>query len=498
MRTGAAFLATIVALGGFPAAADDYHDRAPVSLPDPDAVLAGGFPGPVVAEPWWSTLGDPTLEALIDEGLGGNGDVQAAWDRTIQAEARAAQALAPALPSASFNTGANIAPYDSLGFSFGGFPEVEWPEFPDIPGIEWPDLAEDETEDPAVYWIGQLTLDVRVPLDLWGSAIPTHRAGRYDRLASEGDAEAQAHGLATRIARVYYDVIAARQQIAIVEEQLETQRALLEITELRFEQSDATALDVLQQRQQVAAGEARIPQARQLARTGEAQLATLIGRPSGSDLGLEQALLPDLGGLPSTGRSLDLVDNRPDLRAAAARLDAAHQRVAAAGRAFLPSLALTGQVGLQWNHFTELESQDTWGAGVSLSLPVFEGTRRWQVVRETRAGEHAMTRQFEQLVLQAVQEVEVALLTEEEQRAQLAALRDQDAAASMAFEESRARYAAGLTSYLNVLVAATTQQQAELGVLQAERALIDTRIGLHESLGGQWTGSLSRDRGERP
>ncbi len=487
MKTAASLLGIAVALVALPATAADFHDRAGVYRPAQDETFSAGAEGAVAAEPWWTALGDPRLEALIDEGLGGNGDVAAAWDRVAQADARAAQALAPLLPAASLDAGANVAPYDSLGFSFGGFPEFELPE---IPGVEWPE-EEDEEEDPDVYWTGQVMFNVRVPVDLWGSAIPNHRAGRYDALASEGDAEAQALALTTRIAQAYYDVVAAQQQLAIVQRQLETNRALLEITELRFEQSDATALDVLQQRQQVAASEAQLPQARQILRTRAQQLAVLLGRPATDDLGLDLAELPELGALPPTGRPLDLVDNRPDLRAAAARLDAAHQRQDGAIRAFLPSLALTGQAGLQWNHFTEVDSQETWGAGVSLSLPVFEGTRRWHGVREAKAGQDAAVHQYNQLVLAAVQQVEGALVAEEEQRAQLTALRAQRDAAATAFEESRARYAAGLTSYLTVLVALTTAQQAELGVLDAERALIDTRIQLHESLGGRWTETLS-------
>jgi outer membrane protein, multidrug efflux system len=489
MRTTAWLLGITLALAGSAQAAP--RDRAAAARPLLDETFSAGSTDPVSHEPWWTTVEDPVLAALIDEGLSGNGDLQAAWDRAVQADARAASSLAGVLPSASLDAGVNLAPYDSLGFSFGGFPEMEWPEFPDIPGIEWPEFEEDATEDPDVYWTGQVMASVRVPLDLWGTAIPTHQAGRFDAQAAEGDAAAQALSLATRIAGAYYDVVAARQQLAIVQRQLQTNEALLEITELRFEQSEATALDVLQQRQQVAATQSLLPQARQVATTREQQLAVLLGRNPTDDLGLALTELPGPGPLPATGSPLDLTDNRPDLRAAADRLDAAWHRKDGAIRSFLPSLALTGQAGMQWNHLTEYDSQNTWGAGVSLSLPLFEGTRRWQGLREARAGEDEAVHLYRQLLLGAVQQVEGALVAETGQRAQLTALRAQRGAATTAFEESRARYAAGLTSYLTVLLALTTQQQAELSVLQAERAVLDTRIQLHESLGGRWTETLS-------
>ena len=444
-------------------------------------------------QPWWTTQGDPVLQALIEEGLGGNGDVQAAWYRAEQADARAAAALAPILPSASFDVGANLAPYDSLGFGFGGLTEFEWPEFPDIPGVEWPEMDQDTGEDPSVYWTGQAMVSARVPLNLWGSSIPTPRAGRYAAQAAEGDAQAQTLALASAVAGAYYDVLAARQQLALLEGQLEANRALLEITQLRFETSEATGLDVLQQRQQVAAGESRVPQARRLEQIASQRLATLIGRSPDAGLELGRDTLPVLAELPVAPTPADLTPDRPDLRAASSRLDAARLRKDATGRDFLPTLALTGQAGVQWNHIEEFDSLPTWGAGASLSLPLFEGTRRWQGVREARAGEDAAQRQLDQLQLQARQQVDAALVSETEQRAELDALRVQLDAAATAHDEARARYAAGLTSYITVLVAMTTRQQVEIGVLQAERNLFDTRIQLHEALGGPWTTDLSRN-----
>jgi len=85
-------------------------------------------------------------------------------------------------------------------------------------------------------------------------------------------------------------------------------------------------------------------------------------------------------------------------------------------------------------------------------------------------------------------------VTEEELDERLAALERQLEAAVAVAEESRARYAAGLTPYLTVLTAVNARQQAELTLLQARRERIDARIRLHEALGGRWTANLADGR----
>jgi len=297
--------------------------------------------------------------------------------------------------------------------------------------------------------------------------------------------------LAGNIARAYYDVVAAQEQLALLHGQIETNRALLELTELRYLTSEATGLDVLQQRQQLAATEALVPGARALARTRQQQLTVLLGRDVDDEATVSAAQLPGLPPDPATGRPLDLLDNRPDLKASGLRLQAAGARKNASIQSFLPGLALSGQVGTQAMYVDEMETQETWGVGATLSLPLFQGTANWASFVEARAAAGSATATHEQAVRQAVQQVEGALFNEQEVGAQLDAYRRMLEASQLAFTEARERYAAGLTNYLTVLTAINAQQQAELNVLSAHRSLIDARIAVHESLGGPWTAGLS-------
>ncbi len=109
----------------------------------------GALPGPVESLPWWRSLEDPQLQALVEEGLAANGDFATAVARVRQAEAQAQTALAPLLPSLSVGVSANVAPFDSLGFQFGGLPVG--------PGLE---------ETPSVYYTGSALVQGQLGVDL--------------------------------------------------------------------------------------------------------------------------------------------------------------------------------------------------------------------------------------------------------------------------------------------------------------------------------------------
>ena len=475
MRTLVMGLAAVLAT---PSAA--IASRTQAFEPSADDRFDVEYEGPRVDEPWWTLFDGDELSSLVEQGLAGNRDMAAAWGRVEQAEARTVQTLSPVLPTVSFDLSESTSPYDSLGFQFGGLPSTS---------------GEGADDTPEVYHSGSAMLNVRVPLNLWDGSLSAIHASRYDEAASEGDGEAQAMALASRIAGAYFDILTAREQVGVVEEQVETHVALLELTQLRYEHSDASGLDVLQQKQQLAATQAMLPQARSTKRSQENQLAALLGGTAAVEV--RASSLPDLPTAPGTGTPADLLRNRPDLRASSARLVSARSRKLASIGALAPSLSISGSVGTQMIYFEEMDTQQTWGLGASLSIPIFQGARNWAALAEASAGQRAAADTHSQTVLQAIGDVENAFIREGETAEQLTAHLAQLDAAQLTFEESRRQYAAGLTSYLTVLTALTSQQQAELSVLSTRRSLLDSRVRVYESLGGAWTDSLSATAGGR-
>jgi len=304
-------------------------------------------------------------------------------------------------------------------------------------------------------------------------------------------------GLVTRIAAAYYDARMARAQLVIVEQQAQNNRILLELTRARYEGGDASGLDVLQQEARLAGSEARLPGARLQVTLSDQQLGALIGRTPGEGLPELVSDLPELSGVPGVGVPAQLILARPDLRAASARVDAARLRRLSTTLGVLPTLGVSGSYGTQTIEIDEADEIDVWGFGVSASMPIFNGGAQLGRIKEARAGERAAADQLDQLVVQAIAEVEGTFAQENAASAVIEAQRVQLESSRLAFEEARIRYEGGLANYQQLLSALDVYQNAQLSMLSAQRDRIGARLALHEALGGQWTRQFSKPESNR-
>lgn len=450
------------------------------ALVGPDALPAWASPsGEVrVDTAWWTSFGDPGLVQVMESALASNRDLAAAVARARASRAQAATALAPLLPTVSFDASAQLAPTASRGFQFGGLPSFG------------------DEEPPATYTTGQAAFTAGWDVDLFLRNQQALAASRHDAAASEGDRDAAVLAFATRVAEGYFDVITARLRVGLVEQQVQSTASLLEIVELRYQAGDASAVDVLQQRQTAASARSQLPLARANARALEHQLAVALSLPPSTVVPAVAEQLPDLPPVPDAGLPADLVLNRPDLVAAEERIDAASARHANAVRRLLPTVRLSGTAGWQFFYETETKTQTFWNAGAQVSVPLFGGLATQNGIRSTRSLEHAAVHAYTQLAANAVLEVENGLVLEASRRAQLEALDEQLAAAGSALQEAREQYVRGIGSYLALLTAQNTHYTAQLAHLDARRQLLSARVQLHDALGGTWASDTARSLGE--
>lgn len=426
--------------------------------------------GPLVNGSWWESFRDGKLSALVERGLTDSYDIATAQSRVDEADAVIQQNLGPLLPSLTWDTSANMAPLDSLGFQFGGTTGGSG-------GMGMP-----MSDPPELYYTASSVLNLGVEIDLTGRNTLAYRASERDAEASRRDLQAQQVNLSAAIVSAYYDVITAQLQLELVREQVTTNEELLAITRLRFENGQANAVDVLQQQQQVEAAKILVPQAETQLRTFEQQLAVLVGQTPNNRFPVADRL-PALPPAPAVGRPADLLDSRPDLRAARARVDAAEMREKSARRQFAPSLRLSAQGGTQGIYIEEWNTQWFWGAGATLSVPLYDGHQSVSRLRQSKAQTRTAENQLQASTLVAMREVEDALVREQQQGKAVEAYEATARAAQAAWKESRNRYAAGIGDYLTVLATLNASQQADLNVVTARRDLIATRIQLHQALG---------------
>ncbi len=434
---------------------------------------------------WWMALEDPVLDDLIQKALDHNGDLRAGWARVDASEIQAQNAIAPLLPAVRFEAAGNVAPYNSLGFQFGGFPSGGFT--PQVPGAPLETQFAGVTKDrpPLVFFSGSALFKGQWQLDL-GRTVMNQRAASHDASAAENDVQQNQMVTARELTRAYFDLAAAKEQLTIIDQQIANQRTVLELTELRFDAGQSTAVDVLQQKQQLASTEALRPQAMTQVRILERQIGILIGTYESINVRTPERV-PDLAPLSAVGQPEDLAEGRADVRAAKQRIDAAEARSWAAMLNFLPTLAFTGQAGAQAFMVEDPKSQWVWGAGAVFTLPIFQSGQNIQGFRAAKANEAVSKEQYFQLRRRVVQAVEMARVREDEISKQLAATRTQRDAADKARQESLARFEAGLVTYPQVLIAEGQAFQAELTLLTQRRQLLAARIDLLDALGGAFT-----------
>lgn len=439
--------------------------RPPVALPG--AFSAGG--AAALPDKWWRSFGDPVLDELIEEALAGNLSVHAAWDRLVQAEATARKAGADLWPGLDGEAGLSGTRKSA----------------PNAAGRQ----TVTSTSDLSVG------LSSRYEADLWGGIASARDAARLDADASAEDLKTAAITLSSDIAKSWYQLIEKHGQIELLRRQLDTDEQLLEIVTLKFRRGQVMASDVLQQRQQVEAKRGELILAEAQARVLEHKLAILLGKaPAAIEIPHVNALLT-LPELPNTGLPADLVRRRPDLRKAYFAVLAADRRTAAAIADRFPSLTLTARLETSGEYVRDLFTNWLGSLAAGMVAPLFDAGRRAAEVERTRAVTAAALNDYGTAVLEALGEVEDALVQEAGQRRYLGSLESQIELADQAFQRIRDTYIGGAADYVAVLNAVQSSQSLERTYLEAQRRLIEYRVDLCRALGGGWDMTRPQDAG---
>ena len=449
---------------------------------------------------WWAGIQDPGLQQVILEGIPANPDVRAAAARVDIARANTWMSLSALLPNVAFEAATQEAPTDAMSLNPGAASIPNYGEAFASLGSLLTDLAAATGADPSevpdfsgsgstglpdTFRQSSAMLKGAWTVDVFGRQTMSTIASHKDARAARSAAHAQHQATTAMLASAWYNVVAAREQTRVVGEQVRTAQALLDIVQLRYERGEGSALDVLQQRQQLAGTKALLPRARAGQTAAEGLLSAAMGQQRRESLPASSGW-PALPDAPGLGHPRRLVDDRADVQAAIKSAEAAGLRHGAAYSALAPTLTLTGQYGRQYLTLDDTQSVNTWGVGAVATLPLFAGGRTHAGIRAARAAKQVAKMELQSTVLSAVQQVESAIAAETAAGETLDAVQLQAKAARDALTESKAHYLQGLAPYVSVLAALAADQAAQLALLDAHRSRLDARINLHLALGGQW------------
>lgn len=426
---------------------------------------------------WWSAFGDPALDGVVAAVIEANHSLAEAAARVEQARSRARLANAARLPVVAARAGLDAwdlptnaaigAQLDELGLDF---------PLPERLGLE--------------TWTAGL--DFAWEADLRGPAGRESLAAGSEWMAAESDVEAVRIGILAETIAAWFEIRALRRQheraLGRVEIAAERERAARD----RYQRGLAGALELSAMRQARRRAEAAAPGISRRLVEAESRLAVLAGGTLEDVAGFlaAEAVSPPPPTPVPTGIPADQLLQRPDVRAARHRLDAAGHAVGARRAALRPRLSLSGSIGLRSTEVEGLFDVQQWFATLASGLlaPVFDGGRLRDEVAMAEARFEELAAAYGRAVVTAAGEVEAALAALEREREvrRAVAARREHAAASLDLE--RERYAAGVGGYDAVLGARDALLAAESDFVGAERRVSLARLAIHRALGGGWDG----------
>lgn len=444
---------------------------SPSPLPDDAARLvpyAWSTPTQEAEAPWYTVLSAGELSVLLNAALTDNVDALTAELRVDRARAANQQTASALLPSLSVNATGSLNPnVNALVFD------------PD------PNAAERDT-----FVRGEATADLTVPLSVW-KGVPSTQAAQSDTDSARASAADTRASVAIQTARLWLDLVYARERRAVVQQQVDVDTELTTLIEARYRLGDTTSgTDLLQQRQQLASSQSNLPDAEAAIVRAERALNVHLRRPPQAPLLLTESRLPVAPEQLSLPRPATLVNADPTVQTAVADHRAAKQRTAAARADFLPNLDASASAGYTYNDLQSEAVAETWSVGAQLSVPLFNGGRTRGALKEAKATEQTESFEVQDAVLDLVLEVENALTLYDQRTAEVAADRTALEASQAALTAARADYSAGQTSYNTVLNSLNSQKQAELALLVTRLAQLDAYLDVAASAAGAWVDGL--------
>ncbi|MEM7290333.1 MAG: TolC family protein [Pseudomonadota bacterium] len=438
---------------------------------------------------WWSAFEDPVLDDLIDMSLTSNLDLVEAVARVAEVQAQYRIERSGLFPSiqASASGSSNDQPANS---GFGAqFSALSGGEGMEGEGGEAPPVEEPPSRISFENYAADLT--VSYELDFWGRVRNTSRAALSDYFATQADLEFARLSVINQVIQTYFEVVDLRQRIAYNLETVDVLTERVSRTQERYDRGLVTSFELYATLQDYRNTQANLPLLERQRVDAEGRLAVLVGEYAGhiDDL-LVSNLAPRLSmDVIPVGLPANLLNQRPDVRAAAERLEAARYRIGARKAEQYPTISPSGTLGLQSSALEDLFDLSQWyvNLAANITAPLFQGGRLRANVDVAEARYIQQAAAYTRIVLTAYQEAESALAAMEEERQRFVFLTGQQEEAQAAVTLQSNRYESGVGEYLDYLDALRTLYNVETNLSAAARDLALARLGVHRALGGSWT-----------
>ncbi|MBY0276215.1 efflux transporter outer membrane subunit [Candidatus Binatia bacterium] len=454
----AAFLASACAVG------PDYVRPDP-PLPSGWQTDPPGFavvPGSDVGR-WWNAFDDAELSSLVERATIANKDLMLAAARVAEAQALYRATRSAEFPSIDSDAGVDYERSSVNALFPGG-------------------------NDATVWGLG---VSASWEVDLFGRVRRSVESSQASFEASDEDRRAVLVAVIAQVASAYVDLRTTQRRLDVARQNLASQGKIVDLTRIRFEGGIASSLDVAQAESIYANTRTFIPPLEAAIARAMNRLSVLLGEnpgPLANELAAP-APIPDPPAEMTVALPVDMVRQRPDVRAAERQLAAQTARIGVATADLYPRLTLLGTFGFDATDFKDLFQgpSRSYSVGPALRWNVFDAGR----IRALIGAEEARTTQalasYEQTILTSLEEVENALVTYARLRDQRAASIDAIRAATTSLDLATALYKDGLADFQNVLDAQRTLLTYQDQLARVDGDSVQSLVQLYRALGGGWT-----------
>jgi outer membrane protein len=387
-----------------------------------------------------------TLHDCIDNALANHPSIRAAREDLSAGEGRVMQARSPYLPQVTASTGYSES--HALGGAFGDTTTKSY----------------------------TTTLSINQVLYDFGRTGNALDAARYGTQSAEMNVDRIVQEVVLNVKKAYFDLLQAKKLVSVARKTLEQTESHLKQSEAFFRAGSKPRFDVTRAEVDVNNARLGLINAENSVRLNTIALYNAMGLDPKPDAEIEDVLSQPVA-VPSLDQAQkDALKNRPEMLKTESDIDAARSQVKTAQASYLPTLSATGAYNwtrgkTQMGSFNgiplEGDLQDSWNAGILLSMPLFEGGLTRGRVSEARANEHSLEAQRDTLRQTILLEVNQAYADLESSKARIAVMKSSLKSAQESLDLAEGRYRAGVGPSIEVTDAQVAAAKAETDYVQA-------------------------------
>ena len=415
---------------------------------------------------WWTRFEDSTLDSLIAVALSNNYNLQSIEATLEKSRLSYQQSKSAFYPSLSLD-----AQYDLSETSLNYYEET----------------SSDQYRTNGYLNAG---LNATWEIDVFGKNRDNVKANKKSYLATEASYQNAIMNLCAQVATVYFNLRSYQQQLIVANQNIASEKNILDITIARYESGLGTQLDVSQAKSVYYNTLATIPRLDAYITQCVNNLAILLGTyPSNlKDSFNDISELPSIRHIVNVGIPADVIRNRPDVRQAELNIEAQAANIGATKADFYPKFKITGSFGYLSHDLDEFFNNESMMFQVtpSISWNLFSGMEIRKAVQMSEIALEECIDNYNNIVLNAIQEVETEMSNYANALKTIEMGQQVVEQGNKTLELSIDLYKRGLGTFTNVLDAQRTVLSDQNYLVSAWNSALLALVRLYTALGGTW------------